>query len=66
MTMKLLTVTEKLSDGSEVFDVYLYDDQGLSRAEIAFHACSAADALALQGGLVRLIKAHTVEEVREC
>ena len=63
MTMNLHTLIEKLSDDSEVSDVYLYEDIG--RFGITFHTCSAADALAFQGELVRLIKAHTVEEGRE-
>lgn len=63
--MYLSTSTEKLSDNSEVSDVYLFDPTEAGGRGIVFHACSAADALTFQGELLRIIKAYTVEEVRE-
>jgi len=54
MTHTITIDSERLSDGSEVFDVRL--------GGVAFHCVTIADAIALADSLVDLVAKHTVDD----
>ena len=67
--MKITKITRKLSNGSEVHDVELKEEPGISRIlqqpeTFNLHANTEADADALIELLVELIERHTSERVR--
>ena len=57
--------TEKLLDGSEVSDVWVFDGGQTRGFGIKFTAVTRDDAERFQADMMELIKKHTCDEVRD-